>query len=226
MFASLICISILLLGCQLADSVMALVVSPTPTFTATATSTNTPTATFTATPTETATATPTATFTPTATETPLPTLTFTPRPTRVSTSGGECNGGNTAIESAVLSMINYQREQAGLAKLTGASALFTAARNHSKDMASSNFFSHTGSNGSSPFDRMSAAGFSYSYAAENIYAGSGSNNSASAAVSGWMNSAGHRENILNPVYTYAGVGYWCNPNSTYSAYFTLDLAKP
>lgn len=123
-------------------------------------------------------------------------------------------------------MVNYQREQAGVAKLTGSSALFTAARNHSKDMATNNFFDHTGSNGSSPFDRMAAAGFSFSYAAEDLYAGNGSNNSASAAVSGWMTSPSHREKMLDPIYTYAGVGYWCNPNSTYGGYFTLDLARP
>jgi len=123
-------------------------------------------------------------------------------------------------------MVNYQREQAGVPALSSSSALFSAARNHSQDMATNNFFSHTGSNGSSPFDRMSAAGFSYSAAAENIYAGNGSNNSASAAVSGWMGSEGHRQNMLNPTYTYAGVGYWCNSSSTYGGYFTLNLAKP
>ena len=123
-------------------------------------------------------------------------------------------------------MVNYQRAQAGVPALSASSALFTAARNHSQDMATNNFFSHTGSNGSSPFDRMLAAGFSFSAAAENIYAGSGSNNSASAAVSGWMNSEGHRTNMLNPAYTHAGVGYWCNSSSTYGGYYTLNLATP
>jgi uncharacterized protein YkwD len=172
-----------------------------------------------------------ATLTPTAKSAIVPTLTFTPKPTSIPntpapTSGGGCDGGNTSIESAVLSGVNYQRAQAGVAPLQASSALFSAARGHSQDMATNNFFSHTGSNGSSPFDRMSSAGFSYSAAAENIYAGSGSNNSAGSAVGAWMGSSGHRENMLNPTYTYAGVGYWCNPNSQYGGYYTLDLARP
>ena len=93
-------------------------------------------------------------------------------------------------------------------------------------MATNNFFSHTGSNGSSAGDRITAAGFTFSAMAENVYAGSESYNSASAAVSAWMGSEGHRVNMLNPTYTYAGVGYWCNSNSTYGGYYTLDLATP
>ena len=159
----------------------------------------------------------------------IPTLTYTPKPpsaTNTPASGSGCNGGDSSFESAVLSMVNYQRAQAGASPLSASSALTSAARNHSQDMATNNFFSHTGSNGSSPFNRMSAAGFSYSSAAENIYAGNGGNNSASAAVSAWMGSEGHRINMLNPTYTHAGVGYWCNANSSYGGYFTLDLAKP
>ncbi len=198
--------------------------------TGSATPTRTVTATLGATKTSTVTVQPTLTFTITSTK--QPTLTFTPKPTTVpstatvTTVSGGCNGGDTSIESAVLSMVNTQRAQAGVPALSASSALFTAARNHSQDMATNNFFSHTGSNGSSPFDRMVAAGFSFSAAAENIYAGSGSNNSASAAVSGWMNSEGHRTNMLNPAYTHAGVGYWCNSSSTYGGYYTLNLATP
>ena len=217
--------------------------SSTPTKTGTATKTGTPAKTSTATRTgiviNTATRTSTITktvmithtVTPTATSANVPTLTFTPKPTSVPntlvpTSSGGCDGGNTSIESAVLSGVNYQREQAGIAPLQASSALFSAARGHSQDMATNNFFSHTGSNGSSLFDRMSSAGFSYSAAAENIYAGNGSNNSAGSAVGTWMGSEGHRVNMLNPTYTYAGVGYWCNSNSEYDGYFTLNLARP
>jgi uncharacterized protein YkwD len=223
---SLFMIGMLTSGCQFAQSVKEIFVSPTPTYTATATATHTATATSTLTPTNTATATATATLTPTATETPIPTRTFTPRPTSPVISSGECGSVNSSIESAVLSGVNYQRTNAGLAALKSSSALFSAARAHSKDMAENNFFSHTGSNGSSPFDRMASAGFSISFAAENIYAGSGSSDSAGSAVGAWMGSSGHRENILNPTYTYAGVGYWCNPNSQYGGYYTLDLARP
>jgi uncharacterized protein YkwD len=211
-------------GCQLTAAVRGMLTTPT----------STATATYTATPTSTATSTATATSTPTETPTatPSPTTTFTPRPTQLPTKPianagvSGCSGGNTAIESAVLSMVNAQRANAGLPALAASSALFNAARAHSQEMATSNYFSHNGADGSSAFSRMSAYGFSYSAAAENIYAGNGTYNNAGSAVSGWMNSEGHRVNMLNATYTYAGVGYWCNENSQYGGYFTLDLARP
>jgi uncharacterized protein YkwD len=226
--------SMLLSGCQFVEAVSDIFATPTPTNTATATATNTATATATATATNTATATATATMTATATETPLPTFTSTPRPPKPTntpipaggnTSSG-CDGGNTSIESSVLSKINYERANAGIPPLSSSSALTSAARTHSQNMANGNFFSHTGQDGTSPFDRMRSAGFSYSAASENIFAGEGMYNSAGSAVGAWMNSEPHRINMLNSTYTYAGVGYWCNPNSEYGAYFTLDLARP
>lgn len=213
-------------GCQFVQSVKEVFVSPTPTYTATATATHTATATSTLTPTNTATATATVTLTPTPTETPIPTRTFTPRPTSPSSASGACGSVNSSIESAVLAGVNYQRANAGVAALKSSSALFSAARAHSTDMAVNNFFSHTGSNGSSPFNRMASAGFSFTAAAENLYMGSGGDNTAGKAVGAWMVSSGHRENMLNPTYTYAGVGYWCNPNNPSVGYYTLDLARP
>jgi len=73
---------------------------------------------------------------------------------------------------------------------------------------------------------MQSAGFSFTAAAENLYMGSGGDNTAGKAVGAWMGSSGHRENMLNPTYTYAGVGYWCSPNNPSVGYYTLDLAKP
>lgn len=215
-------------GCQVTQAIKEMVISSTPTATATSTATFTPTAT------NTPTATATFTATPTATETPTPTATNTPQPTSksvVSGSGGSsggsgvCNGGDTGIESSVLAYVNGQRAKAGVEALTYSGALTSAARSHSKDMATNNFFSHTGSNGSSPFDRMMAAGFSYSAAAENVYAGTGSLNSAGSAAGAWMGSTLHRDNMLNGTYTYAGVGYWCVSGSEYEGYYTLDLAR-
>ncbi|KAF0110344.1 MAG: SCP-like extracellular [Chloroflexi bacterium] len=224
----IVLIAMLLSGCQFTQTISNLITSPTPTATSTATITVTPTATSTSTATPTATATATATPTETPTATPLPTSTFTPRPPKPTTQpvtagggGAECDGSNTAIEASVLSQVNAQRANAGLGSLKNSSALANMARNHSKNMALNGFFSHDGFE-----SRMSSSGFSYSTAGENIYAGNGSNNSASSAVSGWMNSAGHRANILEPAFTYAGVGYWCNPDSQYGGYFTLVLARP
>lgn len=210
-------------GCQFTQAVKGLIASATPTATNTATATFTPTATatFTATPTATETATPTSTFTPLPTNTPMPTSASV-----VLSGSGTCNGFDAGIESSVLAYVNYQRTNAGLQALTVSGALTSAARSHSQDMAANNFFSHTGSNGSSPFDRMRSAGFSYSAAAENIYAATGSQNSASAAVAAWMASSGHRENILNGAYTYAGVGYYCSSGSEYEGYYTIDFGRP
>ena len=218
-------------ACQLSQSISQLVFPATPTSTATATAIP-PTATSTATITSTATETATAT----ATETPLPTVTNTPRPlptktrasagsgsTSGSDAGSSCSGGNTGIESSLLGLINRERQNQGLSVLSANSALTAAAREHSRDMAENNYFSHTGSDGSSPFDRMQQAGYSFTAAAENIYAGNGSNNTAGSAFSAWMNSAGHRENMLNSAYADAGVGYWCNDSSEYGGYFTLTL---
>ena len=215
-----------LAACQLPQTLNAWLATATPT----ATMTFTPTLTFTPLPTVTATLTPTATntATPTATstQTPVPTRRPTAVPLSENNGSTSCNGGNTAIEAQVKGLINQQRAQAGVRALSSNNALNIAARAHSQDMATNNFFSHTGSNGSDPFTRMSTSGYSFSAAAENIYAGNGSDNSASAAVSAWMNSSGHRENMLNSTYTNFGVGYWCNANSTYGGYFTADFGRP
>jgi len=217
-------------GCQLAQNVTQLLATPT----ATATSTATPTATETATDTATVTSTATATEVPTATETPLPTATATPRPlpaatkvpdTVVSNSSGGCSGGNTSYESSLLAMINQERANNGVGALSSGGSLISVARDHSMDMALNNYFDHNSSSGS-PFDRMQSAGISFTAAAENLYAGNGSNDSPSSAFAGWMASEGHRTNMLDGAYTSAGVGYWCDSSSTYGGYFTLDLIHP
>jgi uncharacterized protein YkwD len=189
--------------------------TPTPTMTFT------PTATFTLTPTATLTFTPTATFTLTATFTPVPTRTSTPLP------AGEtvCNGTNSSIEGQTVYLINQSRTQAGLSALTSNSALASAARAHSKDMAQNNYFSHTGSNGSSMESRISGAGYSYSAAGEIIYAGPGKLNTPYSAVSNWLASSAHHKIIMDSIYTDVGVGYWCDPNSQHEGYFTADFGR-
>ncbi len=212
-------------ACQLQQTFQAWIATdtPTPTLTftptATATSTNTPTATMTFTPTA------TFTLTPTLTNTPLPTKTRTPV---VSSSSGEsagCSGGNSAFEAQVIALINSERANAGLGALSSNGSLASAARGHSQDMATSNYFSHTGSDGSDLAGRLSSVGYAYTAAAENIYAGAAQYNTPYSAVSSWMGSEGHRQNILFPSLTEIGVGYWCNPNSTYEGYFTADFGR-
>ena len=212
---------LVLYACQLAQTVSALIATDTPTPTMTFTPT------FTATPTMTATATATATFTPTATFTLTPLPTNTPAPTQKAvdvsySSEGGCNGGNSAFEAQVVGLINQERASAGVAALKANGALTSAARAHSKDMAVNNYFSH----GSDFAGRLSSAGYSFSAAAENIYAGQGKYDTPYSAVSSWMGSSGHRTNMLNSTYTEIGVGYWCNTNSSYEGYFTADFGRP
>jgi len=179
---------------------------------------------------------PTATrISPTATRVPPtsvpPTATTAPRPTATpvpptATAAGCSYSLNTSFEQQLLNLINQERKKRGIAPLRMDSRLVAAARLHSQDMGCKGFFSHTGSDGSSPFDRMQRAGYTFSAAAENIYAGNGSYNSPQAAFNGWMNSQGHRENMLNPRYVDVGIGYVNVPGSPYGGYFTADFGKP
>jgi uncharacterized protein YkwD len=208
-------------------------ITPTVTYTATITPmlppgtqpiTPTYSATRTLTPTATSTLTPTHTATPTHTQQasppPPPTATNTAAPT----APPSCDpSGNGSFESALIGLINAERQARGAGTLSSQSQLTTAARNHSADMACNAFFSHTGSDGSLPWDRASALGYSYSTIAENIFAGS---SSAQAAFDAWMNSSGHRDNMLDPNYIEIGVGYRYWSDSPYGAYTTAVFARP
>jgi uncharacterized protein YkwD len=87
-------------------------------------------------------------------------------------------------------------------------------------MARNDFFSHTGSDGSSPGQRISRAGYRWWTYGENIAAGYPS---PEHVVDAWMNSAGHRANILNPDFRDIGVGYIYKPDTTYGHYWTQDM---
>jgi uncharacterized protein YkwD len=130
------------------------------------------------------------------------------------------------FEVAVLNYVNEERVRFGLSPLTSQYQLTAAAVVHTTDMACNNFFSHTGSDGSSPFTRIKLQGYAYGYAGENLFAGNGMYNDPQQAVSAWMNSPGHRQNILKPEFTEAGVSYIFNPNSTYGGYFAIVFAQP
>jgi uncharacterized protein YkwD len=131
---------------------------------------------------------------------------------------------NPAFEARVLELINIERAKVGAPALHSQSQLAMAARLHSADMACNNFFSHTGSDGASLSTRVARQGYiGYYYLAENIAAGY---STPESVMNGWMNSSGHRANILNANYTEIGVGYVYWSNSTYGAYWTADFAKP
>lgn len=115
----------------------------------------------------------------------------------------------STIEKAVLDLTNVERQNAGLKPLQTDAKLMNSARQKSTDMASKGYFSHTSPTYGSPFDQMKANGVTYKSAAENIAMGQ---RSAEEVVQGWMESPGHRQNILTPGFTHIGIGYDENGN--------------
>lgn len=112
----------------------------------------------------------------------------------------------------VVALVNAERATAGCNPLTIQPQLNQAALAHSEDMALNDFFSHTGSNGSSVTDRMEAAGYTnWTAAGENIAAGQ---TTPAEVMNSWMNSPGHRANILNCDFADIGVGYYFLENDT------------
>jgi uncharacterized protein YkwD len=126
----------------------------------------------------------------------------------------------------VLALINVQRVNAGLPALAESSALDSSARGHSVDQSVHNFMSHTGSDGSTPKDRILRAGYTGNWWGEIIYAGSGSYGTPANAVTWWMNDPPHAAIILGTHYTDFGAGYAYCSTSTYGAYFTVDFGGP
>ncbi len=98
--------------------------------------------------------------------------------------------------------------------------LTLAARKHSKDMATKNYFAHDNLAGQSPFDRMKAEGYKGTTMGENIAAG---NSTVAKTMDQWMNSDGHCANIMNPKYTQLGVGYFYTSTSKYKHYWTQNF---
>ena len=113
------------------------------------------------------------------------------------------------FESEVVRLINEIRVSNGLKKLTEDWELSRIARYKSQDMKDNNYFSHTSPVYGSPFEMIKSFGLNYRTAAENIAKGQ---TTPRAVVNAWMNSSGHRANILNSSFTKIGVGYVKNGN--------------
>lgn len=118
------------------------------------------------------------------------------------------------LEAQMLALVNQARKSAGCGSLRAEPKLDKAARLHSADMAKRDYFSHTTPDGVSPWDRAKAAGYDQP-SAENIAAG---NATAKATMQQWMNSPGHKANILNCSYKAMGVGR--ATGGTYRYYWT------
>ena len=110
----------------------------------------------------------------------------------------------TAFENEVIRLVNEARAANGLQPLTANWELSRVARYKSQDMADRGYFSHTSPTYGSPFQMIRAFGLSFRTAGENIAYGQ---RTPQAVMNGWMNSSGHRANILNASYTQIGVGY-------------------
>ncbi|MFD8333501.1 CAP domain-containing protein [Streptomyces solisilvae] len=112
--------------------------------------------------------------------------------------------GLLRLTSEVIALTNAERAAARLAPLAQDPRLAAAAQAHSDDMVARDFYSHTGPEGHQPWDRARAAGATHRGIGENIACGQ---RSPAEVVRGWMDSPGHRANILKPDFTHIGVGH-------------------
>lgn len=119
------------------------------------------------------------------------------------------SSSTTAYEAEVVRLVNQRRAEHGLKPLTQDWQLSRVARYKSQDMKDLGYFSHTSPTYGSPFQMMKSFGISYRTAGENIAKGYAS---PEAVVNAWMNSPGHRANILNSTYTHIGVGFVSSGN--------------
>jgi uncharacterized protein YkwD len=116
--------------------------------------------------------------------------------------GQEESAPHADLEAAVADLVNRERGDAGCGNLERDSRLDTAARLHAEDMAANDYFSHDSQDGRSPTDRANDQGFEGGVG-ENIAQGYPD---AEAVMDGWMNSEGHRANLLNCDYDVIGIG--------------------
>lgn len=166
----------------------------------------------------------------TATTPPLP---AGAHPVAVTTAAGTSTGAKLTVrtvEAEVLRLVNVARSHKrscgskkykAVKPLRSSATLASVAAAHSADMATRDYFDHASPEGDSPFDRMTAAGYSYSYAGENIAAGY---RTPASVMKAWLKSPGHCRNIMQGKYTRLGVGY--ATGGSYGTYWTQDFARP
>ena len=108
-----------------------------------------------------------------------------------------------SVEEQVLVLVNQAREEHGLAPVEWHDGAAAVALEHSEDMEARSFFDHVNPEGQTPGDRLTEGGVVFTGWGENIAAGY---MTPEAVMDGWMNSPGHRDNILHPMWTHLGVG--------------------
>ena len=138
----------------------------------------------------------------------------------ISTSGAP---DAQAFEQAVADLINEQRQISGLPPLRLAPELTQSARRHAQDMATHGFIGHTGSDGSSPGQRIQEAGYNWLICGEVV--GKGTSADVEALVSAWMNSPTHRPILLAASFEDFGVGYAQSSGDWWRHYWAVDFGK-
>ena len=126
-----------------------------------------------------------------------------------------------AYEQQVVDLVNKERAAVGLPALKVNTKLAAVAEKKAEDLRDKNYFAHQSPTYGSPFDMMKQFGISYSSAGENIAKGQ---KTPAAVMNGWMNSQGHKDNILNPSFTEIGVGYVTDSNGT--TYWVQHFIRP
>ncbi|MGB3292882.1 MAG: CAP domain-containing protein [Phormidesmis sp.] len=126
--------------------------------------------------------------------------------------------------SELLTLTNQARQEHDLPPLTFSYQLGQAAQSYAEDLATQNFFSHTGKDGSTITSRIQATGYPYRSAGENLAAGQ---RSAHSVFQSWMISEGHRANILNDQFTEVGFGLFDSTGSSdFGLYWVQNFGKP
>lgn len=132
---------------------------------------------------------------------------ITPNTTNNTVNNTSTSTSLNVDEQEVLRLVNQARTNAGLSKLTTDNNITKIARLKAQDMVNKNYFSHNSPTYGTPFEMMKSFGISYRTAGENIAA----NSTVEAAFNDWMNSSGHRANILNSNFNYTGIGVVSSP---------------
>ena len=158
---------------------------------------------------------PTPVPTPTPTPTPIPTPIPVPTPTP---SPAPDSGNSSAMQTEMLGYINAERAKVNAAPLTLDNSLSNGAYLKAKDMAVNGYFDHTSPTYGSPFEMMKSMGISYHMAGENI----AKNMSVKGAHDAFMNSPGHKANILNTGYHKVGLGFYRSGSYLYVTQWFTD----
>lgn len=142
-----------------------------------------------------------------------------PPPAGRPTTGMEAQSATLAqVERDLLRAVNSERSQEGLAPLEADPGLTRLAREYSRRMAREQFFSHTAPDGDTLADRVQEADIRYSMIGENLFKGVNvpTTRFTRMSVEGWMDSPGHRKNILRESFTETGVGVWKDGATIYA----------